>query len=175
MYHDANNYRKYPTDETEIEKIDYTPKFLAEIEYMVKNGEIITININAKMRRGKSTLALMIALIIHKFLKKYLGIKEEFGIKNIAHDQSEYTEKMRNPETSFTVLMVDEENESENTGQDVSVINAQKEDFSNIHADRYVHTVRVSPRTISDTNADILLYIVGENKHKTPRTTTVPK
>ena len=57
LYWEANQYRKYPTNEDELEKIDKTQKFWDELRYMVKNGEIISININAKMRLGKSTFA----------------------------------------------------------------------------------------------------------------------
>lgn len=166
LYHRANKYRKFPTNEDEIEQIDMTDVYNAELDYMVSHGEIISININAKMRLGKSTAGLSEADKIFKLLVKH-GIRkkgERFGVVNIAHDQSEYADKMRDPATTFTVIAVDEENESEETGQDTSVIKAQQNDFSNIHADRYVHRVSMSPKSISDGNADILLYITGVNE-----------
>lgn len=166
LYWRANQYRKYATNEDEIEKINMTEPFLAELDYMIQHGEIINININAKMRMGKSTTMLSLGQHIFKLLQKYGKRKktEQFGIENIAHDQSEYSEKMRNPSTTFTIICIDEENESENTGQDVTIIKAQNEDFSNIHADRYVHTIHASPKSIADTNSDMLLYITGINE-----------
>lgn len=168
LYHRANEYRKHATDEDEIENIDMTEVFYNELAYMIKNQEIIIININAKMRLGKSSAAMSIGKTIFDLLKKE-GIKkkhEQFDTTNIAHDQTEYAEKMRNPETTFTVLVVDEENSSENTGQDITIIKAQEEDFSNIHADRYVHTVWCSPKEIPNPNADILLYITSKNEKR---------
>lgn len=71
FYAKANHYRKFPINEDEIEKQNITEQLYAELEYMVSHGEIISINANAKMRLGKSTLILMIGQIIFELLKKY--------------------------------------------------------------------------------------------------------
>ena len=56
LYYYADQYSRLITKEEDILKEDMTQTFYAELEEMIKNGEIIIININAKMRLGKSTV-----------------------------------------------------------------------------------------------------------------------
>ena len=115
FYVDAEYYRTHLTEEDEIIKINYTEDFYDEIENMVRDGEIIIGNINAKMRLGKSTLA--IALGVHTFnlLKKYNFRKknEKFTMRNIARDQQEKSKMMRDPNLQYTCIVTDESNELE--------------------------------------------------------------
>ena len=112
LYYYANKYRQLMTNEEELEKIDMTETFDNELEEMIKNGELVIININAKMRLGKSTLAFAIAQDkIYKLLQKYGYRKktEKFGLKNIARDHQEHSKMMRNPETrhhSFRIFLL---------------------------------------------------------------------
>lgn len=84
LYYYANLYRQKITNEQEIEQINATELLDYELDQMIRNGEIIIININAKMRLGKSTLAMAIAKNkIVNLLKKYKYQNKEyqFGLK----------------------------------------------------------------------------------------------
>lgn len=163
LYHYANEYRKNITDENEIEKIDMTAILEAEEEEMIKRGEIIIENVNAKMRLGKSTLADARALRIFELLKKYKKQPKNavFGMKNIARDDQEFSKMMRDPKLGNTVIVTDESNELEQTGENVTVENALKRVFSDVQAGRYVHRVCCSPKETIDPNADILLSVIA--------------
>ena len=166
LYYYANKFNKGIITNEEIDKIDMTEIFLAELEERVKLGEIIIININAMMRKGKSTLAIKLGKIIYELLKKYGYRKktEQFTIKNIARDHQEHSKMMRNPETSFTVIATDESNELENTGENVSIEKALDKVFSDVQAGRYVHRVCCSPKETIDPNADIMLSVTAIDK-----------
>jgi hypothetical protein len=166
LYHYANEYRKHMTDESEIENIDMTEILEAEEEQIIKNGEILLENINAKMRLGKSTMAMARALRIHKLLKKYgkKNKKDKFGMKNIARDDQEFSKMMRNPELSNDIIVTDESNELEQTGENVTVENALKKVFSDVQAGRYVHRINCSPKETVDPNTDIMLSVIAVDK-----------
>lgn len=167
LYFYANQYYEGVTNRAEIEEINMTETFINELDTMIENGEIVIIQANAKMRLGKSTLILALALHIWNLLIKYKHRKQEerFTVKkNIAMDQMEFDYKMRDPETTFTVIATDEENDSEDTGQDITAIRALQRDQSNIQADRYVHRVSASPTGLADPNTDIILDITSLNR-----------
>lgn len=166
LYYYANKYRKHLVNEDEIEKIDMTNIFISELEEMIKRGEIVIININAMMRKGKSTLAMKIGKIIFDLLKKYGHRKktEKFGMKNIARDHQEHSKMMRDPTTCFTVVVTDESNELEKTGENVTVEKALEQVFSDVQAGRYVHRVCCSPKETVDPNAEIFLDITSIDK-----------
>lgn len=166
LYTLANKYRQLITEEDKIERIDMTQPFFAELEAMVTEGEIIICNINAKMRLGKSTIAM--ALGIHTFglLQKH-GMrdkKEEFNITNIARDQLEKARMMRNPNFRYTVAVTDESDEMENSGENVSTEKAQAKMFSDVQAGRYVHAFDCSPKETIDPNADIMLSVIAKDE-----------
>lgn len=166
LYFYANQYRKNMTKEDELETFDMTAVFLAELDYMIKNGEIIIININAKMRLGKSTLGMAIGKHIFQLLKiyKYQKRNAKFGMKNVARDHQEHSKIMRDPKTQFTVIVTDESNALENTGENVTAEKALDQVFSDVQAGRYVHRVCCSPKETVDPNADILLSVTSIDK-----------
>ena len=166
LYAMANEYRKNLTDESEIEKIDMTEILEREEELMIKNGEIILENVNAKMRLGKSTMAMARALRIFGLLKKYKKQPKsaQFGIKNIARDDQEFSKLMRNPDLQNTVIVTDESNELEQTGENVTVENALKQVFSDVQAGRYIHRISCSPKGVLDPNTDIMLSVIAIDK-----------
>ena len=149
-----------------IKEIDMTQLFYQELNYMVKHGEIIKLNINGKMRLGKSTVAMSIGNdvfnMIVKNKQKPKGSK--FGMRNIARDQQEYSKKMRDPELSFTVIVVDEDNELEKTGENSTTEGALGKVQSDIQAGRYVHDIKVSPKGLNDDNADLILDVISRDK-----------
>ena len=167
FYVKAEKYRKILTDEEEIEKINMTEEFEREIRNMVKHKEIVIINMNGKMRTGKSTAAIAIAKdIIYDELRKQGKREEAFGMKNIARDEQEYSMKMRDHDMRNNVLVIDESNALEKTGENVTAEIALRRVISDVQAGRYVHTVWCSPRDTADSNADVLLYAVAMDKKR---------
>lgn len=166
FYNLANQYRQKITEEQELEKIDMTQHFWKEVEYMIQHNELVNINVNGRVRMGKSTEAIAIGMQMFDLLKKHGFRKKDdvFTMKNVARDQQEYSKKMRNPETAFTVIVTDESNNLEGTGENVTVENALSQDFSDVQAGRYVHRVSCSPKNVIDGNADILLEIIGADR-----------
>ena len=162
----AEKYERYATDEEAIEKDDITNLFYRQLEYMIKNGEILIININAKMRKGKSTAGFALGNWILKTMQKHGKAKQKkpFGMKNIARDQMEHVRMMLDSKTNHTVIVTDEINKSAQTRENSSTEAALEEDLSNVQASRYVHRVMCSPRDIIDANADILLDIIAAEK-----------
>jgi len=168
FYYYANEYRKNITEEEEIEKIDMTDVFYREVELMIKENELINIQINGRVRLGKSTEAIQIGLHIFELLKKagMRSKKDKFSIKNIARDDQEYSKIMRMEDTRFTVIVTDESNELEKGGENSSVEQQLQRVFSDVQAGRYVHRVSCAPKDIIDQNADIILEIVSVDKVK---------
>lgn len=170
FWHLANEFNRNLTEEEEISKIDQTGLFWDEINTMIETGELVIININGKVRLGKSTAGIYIGQQIFKILQKNgHRIGETFSMNNIARDQQEKSKLMRDPTTQFTVLVTDESNELEKGGENASAESALNKVFSDVQAGRYVHQVACSPKELVDPNADILLEVVGCDK--TSRTT----
>ena len=92
LYKIANELRMSMEDEAEVEKIDRTEELYYELDKMIEKGEIIIININAKMRLGKSTVAMALGRDIWGMLQRhgYRKPTEEFGMHNIDRDQQEH-------------------------------------------------------------------------------------
>ena len=165
FYYYANEYMKRPTTNEELQAIDMTQEFMKEIEEEVIHDELVDINVNGKVRMGKSTFAIDLGRWIYGLLikhKKRMGGK--YGIKNVARDQQEYSRIMRDKDTKFTVIVTDEINELEETGENVTVEKALSNVFSNIQAGRYVHRVSCSPKDVTDPNADVFLEVISVNK-----------
>lgn len=168
FYYYANLYMDKATSDEEIRCIDITEEFWKEIEHELKNGELVDININAKVRMSKSTTGIYIGKMITEIMKR-LKLKEKetkFTMANIARDQQEYSKIMRNKETKNTVIVTDEINELEETGENTTVERALNNVFSNVQAGRYVHRVSCSPKGTSDPNADIFLEIISVDRKK---------
>lgn len=166
LYKMAQENRENITEDSEIEKRDITEVFYRELDIMVRDGEITYLTINAKPRLGKSTAGMAIGAFIFERLVHY-GMAEKgakFGIKNIARDQQEYSKRMREHDTGFTVMVIDESNSLEDSGANVSVERKMLEDFSNIQAGRYVHLIGCTPRDLIDPNTDMILTVITTDK-----------
>lgn len=162
----ANFYATHITEEEEILKQDMTETLNEELEQHIIEGEIIKIAIVAKPRLGKSTVGIERGSFVFDLLKKHKqrSNKETFGMINIARDQQERSKILRNPKTQFTVLVTDEENELENTGENVSVERSFSRTMSDVQAGRYIHDIQISPKTITDPNTDIVLEAIAQDK-----------
>lgn len=96
----SQRYMEHATSDEEIRKIDMTEEFWREINEEIKNDELVDININAKVRIGKSTVGIYLGKEIFKLLIKHKKRDEgKFGINNIARDQQEYSKFMRDDKT----------------------------------------------------------------------------
>lgn len=154
-----------PTDDSDFINLDRTELFYNELKEHIKNGEIIIININAKMRLGKSTCGFSLGTDIFEMLKEK-GIRkktEKFGIQNVAGDQFEKSLMMRNPNLNNTIIVTDEWNELETGGENATAEEDLSKVFSDVQAARYVHGIGISPKDLVDPNADILLEIESIN------------
>lgn len=168
FYYYADRYATRPTESDDLKKIDMTEEFWREIESEIKSDELVNITINAKVRMGKSTLGIYISKRLYELLIMHKKRKDTtpFGMWNIARDQQEYSKMMRNPDTRFTVIMTDEINALEDTGENVSVEKALNNVYADVQAGRYVHRVSCSPRNITDPNSDIILEVVAVDRKK---------
>ena len=172
MTYSINNFRNIA--ETDMQNIleesvvwerDVTELFYKEIKIQLKRRELIIIQVNGKVRLGKSTVGWCIAkTILKEMYKLKLTTQKEFTLNNVAMDQQEYNQFMMNPDTNFTVILTDEDNNMEKTGENSTTIASMDRDFSNIHAVRYVNQVNCSPNSIKDPNTDLILEVVSQEK-----------
>ena len=163
----AENLARHPTNEEETAQVNMTPLYFKEIEREIANGEIVKQQINAKPRQAKSTegiaLAIWILNLVRKYYPKECGDKQ-FSMSNIARDDQELAKMMRNPDLMFSIIMIDENNALEETGENATTEMAQKEVFSDVQAGRYVHNIYVCPEKVMDKNVDIKLIIRNREK-----------
>lgn len=157
----AEEIVRYTIPLEEVIKINLSTKLLKEIAREIINKEIVKIQINGKPRLGKSTVAILLGLYIDKCLKEHSLKKEsnKFGVKNIARDQNEFMKRMRNPELMYDIIITDESNSSENTGENATVEEAQRKTVSDVQAVRYIHEINVCPEGTMDHNTDIKIEV----------------
>lgn len=168
FYDSAIKYIDKPVDEEDIVVNDYTEMFFAELSEQLREGRILTINIGGNRREGKSTVGFFLLFWIHKELKKIGKIPkyEKVGLYNVARDQQEFSEKIVDPRLTHNVILTDEWNELENTGENVTVERALQKNFSDIQAVRYIHRVSCSPKDLVDENTDIILEVIPTVRDK---------
>ena len=118
----------------EVKNVNMTGKFFYELEKMIESGELINININGQVRKGKSTLAIQLGRHIMGVINKAGLNPTKFGIGNIARDQQELSKKMRNPKLFNTVMVVDEYNELELTGENSTIEQTLLNQYSDVQA-----------------------------------------
>jgi len=157
----AEEIVRYTIPIEEVVKFNLSETILREIKREIKNKEIVKIQINAKPRLSKSTVGIAIAQYMD-FVLKDLGQKDEkieFGMRNIARDQNEKMKKLRNPDLMFDVIITDENNSSESTGENATVEEAQRKTVSDVQAGRYIHEINICPEGSMDHNTDIKIEI----------------
>lgn len=162
----AEEIIRYAIPTEEIIRNDLSEKLLKELEREIINKEIISLQINAKPRMSKSTLAILLGKFIHHLLIKH-NLKNKnikFGMRNIARDQNEKNKRMREPELMNDIIITDESNALEDTGENATIEKAQREVFSDVQAGRYIHGIWVCPEGTMDKNCDIKLEIRNKEK-----------
>ena len=92
------------------------------------------------------------------------------SIKNIAREQGEYLEMMQNNEVHDTILLVDEWDDMNETGENSTTESALRNLISKVHAQRNIHIVSCSPEDQVDPLSDIILEVVAKDtESKTTR------
>lgn len=153
-----------PITERDIAMRDMTETFYKEIDEMIKNKESINININAPVRKGKSTVLLQLGKYIQERLKHYELTNKSFDIWNIARTQYELSKKMRDPKLNNTFIAIDEYDDLEDTGENTTVDQALLKHFSKIQAGRYIHRGYCSPADSPDSESNIILNIIQADR-----------
>lgn len=151
-----------------FDRMDLTNVFWNGIDFMIKNNELVNIQINAQVRKGKSTLGCSIGENIAKLLVKYNKKPKEFEFKinNIVRSQQEYSDIMKRGNLSNDIILIDEFDAMDDTGENSSVEQKLREKMSDIFAGLYVHKVSCSPNDVIDKNADIFIEIIATNKER---------
>lgn len=164
LYYYANEYRKKLVDPNDVENTNMTEVFFLELKEIIKNLEILKLEIIGKMRLGKSTIAMALGVEVTKHIKQYHNPNAVFNMNNIARDQFEYSRKMMNQDLCHTVIVTDENSELDNTGENVTIERSLLKSYSNEHAARYVHNINCSPKGATDSNTDIVLQVISTDK-----------
>jgi len=166
----ANTYIEENTEDVDIKTINRTKLFYKELKAYIKHDEIIDIQILGLPTTGKSTVAFVIGHKIHTMLKKHKKLNKnnwQFNLRqNIVRDQREAMEKYKNKNVNHTVLCVDEFDELEEGGENVTAIKAFMNKFTNVDAQRYIHRIGCAITEIIDKNADIIIEIQQADKQK---------
>jgi hypothetical protein len=151
-----------------FEQVDLTPLFWNGIDFMIKNNELVNIQINAQVRKGKSTLGCAISEKISELLVKHKRKPKnwKFSIDNIVRSQQEYSDIMRKGNLSNDIILIDEFDAMDDTGENSSVEQKLREKMSDIFAGLYVHKVSCSPLEVIDKNADIFIEVIATNKQR---------
>lgn len=151
--------------EQELRGENLTKLFMHELHQRVKNGELINININGQVRKGKSTLAISLCHTIKRMIESVHGVKRPLTQQNICRDQGEYSRVVKRRPVSLKdeCDVIDEWAELETTGYNSTIEEAFLKQFSDVQAGRYYHRIACSPTDITDPNTDILLQVVSTN------------
>jgi len=151
-------------DEKRRQVIDQTIPFLKELKKMIFNGEIIHINVNGTVRSGKSTMIIKLGQIVIGLVNEYNKTNKKFGIRNIARDQQEYSQKLRDHMLSNTVIVVDEWNALEEGGENSTIEKQLLINVNDVQAVRYIHTISASPTNEMNSNSEIYLEVIPLDK-----------
>lgn len=146
------------TDE-EIAKDDITELFYDELMKIIENNELVNINVNGTVAKGKSTVAMALGQWI---LQNHYG--REIQIEDIARTQIEASKMMRNPKLHDTVVVIDEWDTMEEGGENATAERGLMKQMSDVHAQRNNHKISCSPKEDTDANADIYIEIIQANK-----------
>lgn len=146
-------------DDKEIENVDRTELFYDEIIKIVENKELLNININGPVASGKSTVGFAIgdAVTINCYNRM-------LDVRDIDRDQEEFVETIKNPDIKDTVRVIDEWNDMEATGENVTVEQALMKYLSDVQAQRNIHKISCSPSEAPDSNASIYLEVIQADK-----------
>lgn len=142
-------------DELELisdEKADITDLFYLELENKVRNGEKINIQLNANVRAGKSITAMAITKYINEEL-----IGKNMNLALICADHLDFMRRIRNIDVENVCYEIDEFNPMASVGLNATTEAKVWEHFSEIQANRLIHTISCSPRGITDKLAEVIV------------------
>lgn len=160
----AIDYAEITIENKDIRINDITEIFLDELKLIIKNEELINIQIIGQVTTGKSTLGMKLLKEINNILKK------PTTLKNICADQLEFGQKIKDKTINNMCIMIDEWNALSESGLNATVEQKFLRQFSEVQAQRYIHRIGCSPTTIIDELAEIIIDIIGIDKRN--KTTT---
>lgn len=168
MLYWALKYSSKPTDESEIQKIDMTPLFYQDIMHFFKNNDVVRVGIKGIVRGGKSTEGIALAQSLFRMGQECGTIdgRKRFTINNVLRSQHEYDKVIRNPEVSNTLMLVDEFAQADETGENITLLQAIRKQMFDVQAARYIHTISLSPDTLIDDSINVILEVVQADKEK---------
>jgi hypothetical protein len=151
-----------------FEEVDLSPIFWDGIDFVIKNGELVNLQINAQVRKGKSTLGCELGDGIIEKLVKYNHKPKGYtmNINNIVRSQQEYSDVMKRGNLANDFILIDEFDAMDDTGENSSVEQRLREKMSDIFAGLYVHKVSCSPTDVVDKNADLFIEVIATNKER---------
>lgn len=153
----AREYRRKNITEEEIEKNDILDMLMIELPYILK-AEILNIAITGKTKSSKSTLMMwLLKYILNEYYQK------EIEMKNICAEQYEFVRKVTDENIKDTIIGIDEYGAMEATGANASLDEKLLEQFSDIQAQREIHRIWCSPRTVQDKNSNIIIKIMSKD------------
>ena len=134
-----------------------------------RNKAQLNIAIRGEVTTGKSTVgASILKLIIDDIIdcgELRFETEEEYQeylYKHIKSDQTEYLRFVLDRHEN-TAVLIDEFSSLGETGLNSTTEKAMEEEHSNIFAQRFVHKISCSPHKIQDSNANIILDIIGKD------------
>lgn len=157
----AMKYLNSLEGDDEIAKRNETDLFYYELYKIYENKELININVNGTVAKGKSTVAIALCKWI---LENCLG--KEMSIKNIARTQIEASKMMRDKDFHDTVIVIDEWDTMEEGGANATAESGLMKHMSDVHAQRNNHRISCSPKEDVDANADIYIEVIQADKDK---------
>jgi len=143
------------TDEEELissPKSDITDLYYAELEDRIRLGEKIDHQLNGNVRGGKSVTAQALTKYVNEVL-----IGKKMDIKYITADHLDFMRKTKDINVENCCYSIDEFNPMASVGLNATTEQKVWEHFSEIQANRLIHTYSCSPSGITDKQADIIL------------------
>ena len=162
----ALEYSNQAIDENKIMNDDITELFYKSLYMMVRDRYIIKINMNGDVRKGKSTCAIEIARRIHEIMESMNKASDKFSGKNIVRTENEFSKIVRNKTLNNTIIVIDEINRMDHTGENSSTEDSFLMSYYEIMASYYVHRITCSPKSESDPNCEIYIETVAIDKQK---------
>lgn len=159
FYHYANEYKLHATDDSEIEKIDFTEEAMEGFHDYIKLGQPLKVQIWAPPFTGKSLFAMAIT---NELMEEHYG--RSLNITDIDRDQQEHSIKVRDPKLKNTIRVVDEQNELAETGENSTIEQKFRGYQSDVMGQRNIHAFFCTPTKTMDPNIQIFLQLFSTDR-----------
>ena len=99
-----------------------------------------------------------------ELLNAIKNLGKEFTGENIVRTENEFSQIIRNKKLNNTIIVIDEINRMDHTGENTSTEDNFLMSYYEIMASYYVHRITCSPKGESDPNSEIYLETISINK-----------